>query len=67
MARKPTNQGKAWTQAWESQLRKLAKGNTPTRLMAYRLGRTTVAVQSKAQELNISLKPVNKSPYNRHK
>lgn len=67
MVRKPTNQGKIWTQAQESQLRKLAKGDTPTRLMAYKLGRSPIAVQSKAQELNVSLKPVNKSPYNRHK
>lgn len=67
MAKKPTNQGKVWTRVQESQLKKLAKGNTPTRLMAYRLGRTPKAVQSKAQELDISLKPVNKSPYNRHK
>lgn len=67
MAQKATNQGKAWTQAQESQLRKLAKGNTPTRLMAYKLGRTPTAVQSKARDLDVSLKPVNKSPYNRHK
>lgn len=67
MAKKPTNQGKTWTSTQESQLKKLAKGDTPTRLMAYRLGRTPAAVQAKAQELNVSLKPINKSPYNRHK
>lgn len=64
---KPANQGKAWTSTQESQLRKLAKGDTPTRLMAYKLGRTPTAVQSKAQDLNVSLRPINKSPYNRHK
>lgn len=64
---KPANQGKQWTSAQEAQLRKLAKGDTPTRLIGYKLGRTPAAVQSKAQDLNVSLKPVNKSPYNRHK
>jgi hypothetical protein len=62
---KPINQGKAWTSTQEVQLKKLAKGNTPTPLIGYKLGRTPTAVQSKAQELEISLKPVNKSPYNR--
>lgn len=67
MAKKPANQGKAWTSTQKSQLKKLARGDTPTRLMAYKLGRTPAAVQAKAQELNVSLKPINKSPYNRHK
>lgn len=65
MARKPTNQGKAWTSGQESQLKKLARGNTPTGLMGYRLGRSQASVQSKAQELGVSLHPTNKSPYNR--
>lgn len=64
---KPINQGKEWTREQVNKLKKLVKGNTPTRLLAYKLGRTPIAVQSKAQILNISLKPVNKSPYNRHK
>jgi len=67
MTKTPVNQGKAWTQAQESQLEKLAKGNTPTGLIGYKLGRSPAAVQSKAQELDVSLKPINKSPYNRHK
>lgn len=62
---KPTNQGKAWTSTQESQLRSLAKGNTPTPLIGYKLGRTPAAVQSKAQDLKVSLHPTNKSPYNR--
>lgn len=62
---KPVNQGKAWTPVQEAQLKKLAKGNTPSPLIGYKLGRTPAAIQSKAQELNVSLKPVNKSPYNR--
>jgi len=67
MAKKPTNQGKVWTPEQETKLKKLVRGNTPTRLLAYKLGRTPDAVSSKAHELKISLKPINKSPYNRHK
>lgn len=67
MAKKPINQNKSWTKDQESQLNKLAKGNTPTPLIAYKLGRTVGSVQAEAQRLGISLKPINKSPYNRHK
>lgn len=48
-------------------LRALAKGNTPTGLIAYRLGRTEDAVRAKASEKHISLKPTNQSPYNRRR
>lgn len=65
MAKKPVNQGKAWNQKQEVQLKKLVKGNTPTPLIAYKLGRTSEAVRSKAQDLGVSLKPTNKPPYNR--
>lgn len=64
---KQNNQGKTWTNEQVSQLKKMAKGNTPTGLIADALGRTDSAVQSKASDLNVSLKPVNKSPYNRRK
>lgn len=67
MNKKPTNQGKQWTSAHESQLKKLAKGNTPTRVIGLKMGRTPGAVQSKAQDLNISLMPSNQRPYNRKK
>lgn len=59
------NQGKAWTPAQNTQLRQLAKGNTPTRVIGLKMGRTPEAVQAKAGALNISLKPVNQKPYNR--
>lgn len=59
------NEGKAWTPAQNAQLKTLAKGNTPTRVIALKMGRTPGAVQAKAQDLNISLKPVNQSPYNK--
>ena len=59
------NQGKAWTPVENAQLKKLATGNTPTRVIAFKMGRTPGAVQAKAEALNISLKPVNQRPYNR--
>jgi len=60
---KPSNSGKAWTPAQNQQLRVLAKGNTPTRVAAFKLGRTPGAVQSHAGDLGVSLKPTNQSPY----
>lgn len=60
-----SNKGKAWTPAQNTHLKQLAKGNTPTRVIALKMGRTAGAVQAKAQDLNISLKPVNQKPYNR--
>lgn len=67
MAKTPTNQNKSWTSGQESQLRKLAKGNTPTGLIAHELGRSTDSIRSKASDMGVSLKPTNKSPYNRQK
>ncbi len=63
MAKKPSNAGKAWTPAQERQLRQEAAGNTPTRVLGIHLKRTPEAVQAKAQELGVSLKPTNQSPY----
>ncbi|MBK6914324.1 MAG: hypothetical protein IPH11_11970 [Ignavibacteriales bacterium] len=45
----------------------MAKQNTPTRVIGLKLGRTEESIRSKASEFNISLKPVNQSPYNRKK
>lgn len=61
------NSGKKWTDSEVRQLRGLAKGNTPTGLIAHELGRTESSVRSKACEQSISLNPPNKSPYNRRK
>ena len=61
------SQGKQWTPAQEKKLKELAKGNTPTGLIAHALGRSPGAVQQKASDLGVSLKPVNQSPYNRRK
>ena len=67
MAKTPKNQGKEWTDKDISNLKKLVKGNTPTGLIAYELGRSEDAVRSKASDIDVSLKPTNQSPYNRQK
>lgn len=61
------NAGTSWTPQQEKNLAQLAKQNTPTRVMAFKIGRTENAIRSKAQELDVSLKPTNQSPYNRRK
>jgi hypothetical protein len=61
----PDNEGKAWSSEDVKQLKQLAKENTPTRVIGLKMGRTENAVYSKAQELGVSLKPTNQSPYNR--
>jgi hypothetical protein len=61
------NNGKAWTSTNDSLLQKLAKGNTPTRIIAMEMGRTPGAIQSHASAKGVSLKPTNQSPYNRRK
>ncbi len=65
MAKYNRNAGKAWSKTDEGQLRRLAKENTPTRVIGLKLGRTEDGVRSKAQDLAVSLKPTNQSPYNR--
>jgi hypothetical protein len=63
MAKQPSNHGKPWTAAQVAKLGTLAKQNTPTRVIALKLDRTPDAVRAKASEADISLKPVNQSPY----
>ena len=67
MPRAPKNHGKQWSDEEIDQLRGLAEGDTPTRVIGLRLGRTPDAVTNKASEEGISLKPTNQSPYNRRK
>jgi hypothetical protein len=67
MAKYNRNSGKQWTAAEISNLKNLAKENTPTRVIGLKLGRTPAAVATKASQENISLKPTNQSPYNRKK
>jgi len=65
MAKTPPNHGQDWTAQQVVQLRDLAKHNTPTRVIGIKLGRTEDAVESKASDEGISLKPTNQRPYNR--
>lgn len=61
------NSGKQWSRSDVSQLRKLAKQNTPTRVIGLKLGRTVNAVHAKASQESISLKPTNQRPYGTRK
>lgn len=63
MATDPKNHGKPWSDADLQKLRELAQGNTPTRVIGLKTGRTPAAVQQKASSENISLKPTNQRPY----
>lgn len=67
MAKKPENHGKKWAAEDVKQLKELAKGNTPTRVIGLKMGRTEDSVYSKANAEGISLAPTNQSPYNRKK
>ena len=62
MAKTPKNHGKSWTPGANRELKKLIRENTPTRVMGLKLGRTPGAVQSHANELGLSTKPVNQRP-----
>jgi hypothetical protein len=55
--------GKLWSREEVRQLKALAHENTPTRIIAMKMGRTPSAIQSKASAINVSLKPANQSPY----
>ena len=57
--------GEPWTTREVSQLKTLAKGNTPTGVISLKLERPVGAIRSKAQREGISLRPANRSPYNR--
>jgi len=65
MAKQPEHAHEPWTQPQKAELKKLAKENTPTRVIALKLERTPSAVQTEASQLHTSLKPTNQSPYNR--
>jgi len=67
MAKTPANHNKRWTKTEEKELKKLADGNTPTGLIAHKLKRTEAGIRGKASDIDLSLKPTNKSPYNRRK
>lgn len=63
MMKTPKNGHKRWTKQDIAELKNLAKGNTPTRVIALKLDRSEAAVQAKAFRERISLEPPNQSPY----
>lgn len=63
MPKSTRNSGKAWTPVETKSLKTLASGNTPTRVIGFKLGRSESAVYSKASEQGVSLSPTNQSPY----
>lgn len=67
MTKKPPNHGKPWTPPEVKALRELAAGNTPTRVIGIKLGRTEDSVRGKASDEGVSLKPTNQSPYGTQK
>ncbi len=65
MSKYERNAGKQWISNEIQSLKKMANGNTPTRVIGLKLGRPVSGVYAKASEENISLQPNNRSPYNR--
>ncbi len=63
MNKKPIHHGEPWTVQEDRQLGKLAAGNTPTRVIGLKLGRTEDAIYARASELGVSLNPPNQRPY----
>jgi hypothetical protein len=59
------NKGKEWTPPEDKRLIRLARQNTPTRVIGLLLGRTEDSVRTRATQLSTSLKPTNQSPYTR--
>ncbi|MGA2669452.1 MAG: hypothetical protein ABSF32_11155 [Ignavibacteria bacterium] len=60
MARKPKNSNKEWSISDKKKLKDFARKNTTTESIARHLGRSKDAVYSKASELQVSLKPLDK-------
>lgn len=57
------NTGTSWSDSDVKELKALAKGNTPTRVIGMKLGRSESAVRGKARTEGVSLMPPNRSPY----
>jgi len=53
--------GQPWAPAEVKQLKSMG-GRVPTRVIGLKLQRPVAGVQAKAQEIGMSLKPINKSP-----
>jgi hypothetical protein len=67
MAKTPINQRKIWTPQDLKSMKDLARQNTPTPLIAHKLGRSENAIRAKASDIDLSLKPTNQSPYGTQK
>lgn len=63
MSKSSRNSGKPWSDSDIQKLKQLAKGNTPTRVIGLKLGRTESSIYNQASAQGISLGPVNQSPY----
>ncbi|MDR6118445.1 hypothetical protein QE370_001629 [Aeromicrobium sp. SORGH_AS981] len=63
MAKTPKNHGNPWTAADRKQLKDLAAGNTPTRVIGVKMGRSEDSIRGQAAKQGTSLKPTNQSPY----
>jgi hypothetical protein len=61
------NKDKDWTARDVRELKTLVRGNTPTRVIGLKLGRTETSIRGKARREGLSLRPANRSPYNRSK
>lgn len=59
--------GEPWSTDDLRTLKSLARHNTPTGVLSLKLQRPPAAIRSKAQREGISLRPINRSPYNRRK
>ena len=62
MAKSTRNSGSSWADADVSQIKRLARQQTPTREIARTLGRTEAAIRSRAQKEGISLRAAGKRP-----
>lgn len=67
MTKSNRNAGTPWSTADDDRLRELAEGNTPTRVIGLKLGRTEDAIYSRASDKGVSLAPTNQRPYSRKK
>jgi hypothetical protein len=59
--------GQPWSKQDVSELKSLARQNTPTGVLSLKLQRPATAIRAKAHREGISLRPTNRSPYNRRK
>jgi hypothetical protein len=57
--------GQSWSAADLAALRQLVRANTPTGVISLKIVRSETSIRSKARRSGISLRPANRSPYNR--